>query len=280
MQWIPHIVRHLCRHSPDGRKPSAAASSPFVEWLFNPFERMSAAWKRYLAEGADNSSPRNVMARAEIVLHGPQHWLNQLMALVFLAGLTVLSFTAVGIVYDIDIAAVIRDWTFGIGIGIGIAGLNPGLALPGMLWQSRRDQALLRLLPGMPQGAALNRAVAARQLRDFSVGWALTMLAMHTLSAYADDAFMLYLPMAALPVGVLNLTRRPATMSAPTAMTAVFPMFALLALGAVLFLLARTLDLQPWQVAAPLAALTAALLTWRWHRLAAAPMALPAGRLA
>lgn len=218
-------MRRAARMTADGARPTAAASSPFFEWLSNPFERISAAWKRHLVESADNGSPRSVMARAEIVLHGSQHWLNQLMSLVFFASLAVVSFAAVWMVYDIDLATVIRPWVLSIG-----------------------------------------------------VGWVLTLLALHALSTCADDAFMRYLPLAALPVAVLNLTQRPAMMAAPTAMTAALPMLVFFVLGAVLFLLARTLDLQPWRMAMPLAAVSAALLAWRWRRLSALT-ALPAGRL-
>lgn len=272
-------MRQNMRLASAGRQPQAAAWGPLFERLFNPFELVNAAWKRRLVERADNTDARSVMARAEIVLHGPQYWLNQLTTLVSLVGITAVSFTAVWLVYRFDIAAVLHGWMFGIGIGIAIAGLSPGFALPGMLWQSRREQALLRLLPGMPQGAALNRAVAARQLRDFFGAWLLTTLAMTGLARQSGEDYLLYMLLAALPVAVLNLTRRPAMMRAPTAMTATLPVFACVVLGGVLFALVRMLELQLWQIAVPLVAMTAALLAWRWRRLVAAPMALPAGRL-
>ncbi|MFT7775887.1 hypothetical protein [Roseateles sp.] len=274
------VMRQTMRLASAGRQPPAAAWGPFFERLFNPFELLKAAWMRRLMERADNTDPRNVMARAEIVLHGPQHWLNQLTALVTLVGFTTVAFTITWLVYRFDVAAVLHGSMSGIGIGIGIAGLSPCFALPGMLWQSRREQALLRLLPGMPQGAALNRAVASRQLRDFFVAWLLTMLALTGLAHRASDDYLLYMLFAALPVAALNLTRRPAMMQAPTAMTAVLPMFAFFALGGVLFALARMQELPLWQIAVPLVALTTALLAWRWRRLVAAPTALPAGRLA
>lgn len=274
------MQRRVMRTMSVGHQPQMAAPRPFIERLFRPFEQVSVAWQRRLLERADNSDPRSVMARAEIVLHGPQHWLNQLMALASLVALTVVSFTAVWLVYRFDIAALLQAWTVGIGITICIAALNPCFALPGMLWQSRREQALLRLLPGMPQGAALNRGVAARQLRDFFVAWLLTALAITLLARQAGADDLLYVPLAALPVAVLNLTRRPALMSAPTAITVILPMLALATLGGLLLALARTLELPLWQIAAPLVALSAALLAWRWRALSAAPTALPAGRLA
>jgi hypothetical protein len=274
------LKREMMRTMSAGQQPQMAAAGPFVERLFRPFEQVSAAWQRRLLERADNSEPRSVMARAELVLHGSQHWLNQLMAVASMVALTAVSFTAVWLIYRFDIATAFQGWALGIGIGISIAGLNPCFALPGMLWYSRREQGLLRLLPGMPQGAALNRAVAARQLRDFSVAWLLTVLLLTLLARQTGMDELVYMPLAALPVAVLNLTRRPALMRAPTALTVILPLFALFALGGLLLALARTLELPPWQVAAPVAALTAVLLAWRWRRLGAAPMALPAGRLA
>ena len=273
------LRRNAMRMMSEGRQPGAAAWGRHAERLFSPFVAVFSAWQRRLLAGADNTRLRSVMARADIVLHGHQHWLNQLMSLGTVVGLTLISFTAVHLVYSLDLSNVFRHGALGMGIGIASAGLSPGFALPVSLWQSRREQALLRLLPGMPQGATLNRVVATRQLRNFGVGWVVTLLALLALARGTDHTFPLYLPLAALPLAALTLTRRPAAMRAPTALTSVLPLFALFVLAGLLYLLVSELGASPWWVTAVTCALTPALLAWRWRRLAAAPMALPAGRL-
>jgi hypothetical protein len=274
------LRRNAMRMMSEGRQPTAAAWGRPAEWLFSPFGRIVSAWLQRLLAGADNTRQRSVMARADIVLHGQQHWLNQLMAMGTMALLALLSFTAVQVIYDVDLATLLRHGALGMGIGVASAGLSSGFALPVSLWQSRREQALLRLLPGMPQGAALNRSIAARQLRNFGVAWAVTLLALLAFIPGTEHDFPLYLPLAALPIAALALTRRPATMRAPTALTPVLPIFALFALAGLLYLLVRELGAPPGWVATATVALAAALLAWRWRRLVAAPMALPAGRLA
>ncbi|KQY85352.1 hypothetical protein [Pelomonas sp. Root1444] len=270
--------RNVMRMMSEGRQPTAASWGRPIEWLFSPLMHLFSAWQRRLLARADNTRQRSVMARAEIVLHGQQHWLKQLMALGTIATLTLLSFSAVCFIYDISLATIFQHGAIGMSIGLASAGLSPGFALPASLWQSRREQALLRLLPGMPQGTTLNRAVAARQLRDFGFSWAFTSLALLALAKGTDNSLPLYLPLAALPVAALALTRRPATLRAPTALAGVLPSLALLALAGLLYLL-HQLGTPPWAVATPVCAVAVALLAWRWRRLVAAPTALPAGRL-
>lgn len=274
------LRRKAMRLMAEGHQPTATSWGRPAEWLFSPFVRTFSAWQQRLLAAADNTRLHSVMARADIVLHGHQHWLNQLMTLGTVVGLTLISFTAVRVFYNVDLATIFRHGALGMGVGIASACLSPGFALPISLWQSRREQALLRLLPGMPQGAALNRAIAARQLRNFSVGWVLSLLALLALARGTDHIFPLYLPLAALPVAALALTRQPATMRAPTALTSVLPLFALFALAGLLYLLVSELGVPPGWVASVTAVLAAALLAWRWRRLDAAPMALPTGRLA
>jgi hypothetical protein len=165
------------------------------------------------------------------------------------------------------------------GIGIASMGFNPGFALPTIVWQSRREQALLCLLPAMPRGAALNRAVAGLQLRDGLAAWALTSPVLVALGVAADSTWLLCLPLAALPVTVVNLTRRLATLRAPHTMTPLWPVLAFFLMTGFCALL-QLAGVPLWLLAIAVPALSAALLAWRWRRLSTAPTALPAGRLA
>ncbi|RZL36252.1 MAG: hypothetical protein EOP35_11405 [Rubrivivax sp.] len=274
-------MRQLSRLAMEGKQSGLAAWGGPGEWLGQPFERITSAWLRHVI-GQANPGKASVMARAEIVLHGPQHWLRQLVAIGFTLGLLLL-------IFSVAAGALAGAKTFwvqgstGIGIGILSAGFNPSFALPGTLWHSRREQALLRLLPGMPLGGVLNRAVAWRQLRQGLTAWALSTLAVLPLAVHANNALLVWLPLASLPFMVGVLTRIPATMKAPSIWTTVMPTLAFMLLGSALFGIGSLLKLPMWALlpaAAVSLTLSAALLAWRWRRLSAAPTALPAGRLA
>ncbi|MCE4555572.1 hypothetical protein [Pelomonas cellulosilytica] len=269
--------RAVMRMMADGRQPNLAAWGGRIEWLFRPFERMLSAWRQRLLAQA---GPHNVMARADIVLRGPQHWLNQALTFGTMAAVMALIFAAVCRIYELDMAKVWRTGGTSIGLWLVCMGLNPAFMLPNALWQSRREQALLRLLPGMPQGAALNRAVAGRQLRDCFVTWLVTLVVLCVVSVNGYSPALPYLALGALPVAVLSLTRRPALMRAPTPGTTVLPVFAYLGLGGLLYLAVDRVGVPRALVITVVPIVSAGLLAWRWRVVQNAPAALPAGRLA
>lgn len=273
------LMRRAMQMQLEGKPPAISAWAPF-ERLSRPFVRILSAWLQHVLDRADNARLRSVMARAEIVLHGQQHWLRYALTMGAITAVVLVIFTLVLTTTGASLALVLQHGGFGMGIGIASAGLNPGFTTPNMLWQSRREQALLKLLPGMPQGRALNVALARLQWRDFIVGWLLTTLLLVALGMGTGNQLLLCLPLAALPIAALTLTRPPALMRAPTAMTMVAPSFVFLTLTGILFLLARELGVPLWQHGLATLAVSAPLLAWRWRRLVAAPTALPAGRLA
>jgi hypothetical protein len=181
--------------------------------------------------------------------------------------------------FDVGLGGILQHGGLAAGCGIAGVGLSGGLALPGALWRTRREQALLRLLPGMPQGRALNRILALCQLRDFGIASLLPAPALVALGTQTDSSYLLCLPLATLPIAVFCLTRHPASMRAPTAMTIMLPMFAVLGLALLPSVLVQYLGLPLWPLALAMLALSAGLLAWRWRALTAAPTALPAGRL-
>lgn len=274
------VMRNAMRMQFDARQADAAAWGRPVEWLSRPFGLAFQAWQRRLLARADNNNPGDVMARAAIVLHGPQHWLYQLMTITAILIAAALILGTVFATTAVDLSMVLRNGALGMGIGIASMGFNAGFTLPNMLWQSRREQALLRLLPGMPQGRALNRAVARLHLRDALAFGLATSMALLAMQAAGANPLLMVLPPAALPIMAVTLTRRPAALRAPTATTAVAPVFLYFMLAGSTFLLVRDLGVPLWLTSAGMAAWAALMLAWRWHRLAAAPMALPAGRLA
>lgn len=272
--------RQLQSLAAQGKQTGIVAWGGRGEWMARPFERIASAWLRHVTRRAD-AGQRSVMARAEIVLHGQQHWLRQLLSMSVVLGLVLAGFSIASLL--LPGLPIWLQGSTGIGIAILGTGLSACFGLPGMLWHSRREQALLRLLPGMPLGPALNRAVAGRQLRQGLIAWALSALAMLVLAVNADNALLAWLPLAALPFTVLVLTRAPATMAPPNLWTLMMPLLGFMTAGSALFGIGALLQLSMWALlpaSAVSLALSAALLAWRWRTLTAAPTALPAGRLA
>jgi len=176
-------------------------------------------------------------------------------------------------------ATLIEHGRLGISIGLGFMAFGAVFTLPGALWASRREQALLVLLPGMPQGAALNRAVAWRQMRQFL--WVLaTLLPALAVIVWADIALsaLAYLAIT-LPMSAW-LWRDVSRLRASRPFAVFGPLLLCVVAGVLSqFLLSRQPGaLLPWLMA--VLTLTAGLLTWRWRRLSRLPQALPAGRLA
>lgn len=260
-------------------KSSAQAFGRAGEWLAAPFRRATSVWLAFQLKRA-RPSEASIMSRAEIVLHGNQHWLNQLLSMNAVAVVVLLGF---GLGYRLAGPGLANAWqqgAFGMAIGIGCAGFNPCFTLPGMLWHSRREQALLTLLPGMPRGRRQNRAIAWRQLRHSLVAGLLTVMLLSGLASAAGKPELLSFAFVGLPVMLLCVLRPVATLRAPTAGSALLPSigYPLLAIGA--YLLCDRLGVSLWWVAGVCAALSAGIAAWRWRQIQTAPAALPAGRLA
>ncbi|WP_457420095.1 hypothetical protein [Roseateles sp. P5_E7] len=271
----------LARSGMTGNRAGIGALGRFGEWFAWPVDTLVSKWlSRLLARAQPGqASIASVMARAELVLHGIQHWLRHGVSV----GLTLLcvglgSALAFGLL-GVASGPFFSSATVGIAFGLGIAGFNPGFALRNMLWHTRREQALLVLLPGMPLGRQLNRAVAFVQLRHFLLAWGLTTLLLGGLALLTGNSSVLSMSIAALPLGVLNLTRAPATMRAPTPWTVSRPVLGFFVLNAVLWGLCAFMNslILPLAIASLL--LSAVLLARRWRTLSQAPSAMPAGRL-
>jgi len=272
-------LRRASNEAMTGKQSGAGMFGRPGTWLARPFNAAASGWLRHVIAQA-TPSVRSVMSRAEIVLHGEQHWLRQTLAVVLILAIAALSL----IVAFAIVGPGLQDhWTrgaYGMAIGLASMGFNPSFALPNMLWHSRREQALLRLLPGMPQGQALNRAVAGLQLRHALIDWAVTTAALGLLAWAAGDLALLCLAFGALPLSTGWLLRRPALMKAPTSWTAVVPVFAFLLMAWGLYVLHQKQGTPLVVLAGASIALSAALGVWRWRVLMAAPVALPTGRLA
>lgn len=260
-----------------GKQAGAAAFGRLGEWLARPFGHILQAWQQQAVATAQ-PTVANAMRRAEIVLHGRQHWLHQALSTVFVVLIAGLGFT---LAFAMAGQGLQDNWTKGAnGLAIGLAsmGFNACFTLPNMLWHTRREQALLRLLPAMPQGAALNRAVARMQLRHALAAWALTTAALGLLAWAAHDAGLICLSLGALPLSLGWLLRAPARMKPPTAWTTAVPVLAFMLLGWGMYVLQRDYGVALPLLAAACLTLSAGIAAWRLAALRAAPVALPAGR--
>jgi hypothetical protein len=141
-------------------------------------------WRRGLLSQPPASHP---LARLELGmgiggLWAIQLWVLALIALALGTAVAVLSVVRP----SIDGSLVIHHARFGLSIGAFsmLAGsLHTHLS---MLWSRRRDQALLVLMPGLPQGAELSAGLEQRWRRQYLLQWALLTLAVLGLAAFGE----------------------------------------------------------------------------------------------
>lgn len=271
-------LRRVSQAGMAGTPDGAAVLGPVGGWFSVPFERATAAWLRHVLRTA-SPAPRNVMRRLAVALHGHQHWVRQGVSALVALGIAALSFLLALAWVGPHLQNHWAKGAYGIALGLAVMGLNPCLVLPQMLWRTRREQALLRLLPGVPVGAAQNRALAALQARHAFVAWALSTLVMAGLAWAVGDTSLLTLSFVALPVGIACLLRDPARLRPPGSWTTVLPLLLYMALAWGLFGLEKKFGVPTLWLIGPSLGLSLALGLWRWRVLRAAPQPLPAGRL-
>jgi hypothetical protein len=213
-----------------------------------------------------------------VVLHGPQHWVRFLSTGLLVQGLVAACLLVTVGLTGASLQGLLDGGHVGISIGLTSMALSAVMTLPAALWHSRREQALLVLLPGMPQGAVLSRAVAWRQLRQGLWTWAVILPALATMLWAGHEKSVLTYLAVALPVSAW-MWRDASRLREARPSAAVGPMLLCLVAGGLsAFLLSRwPAAWLPWLLV--VLVLTAGLLAWRWRRMASLPQALPAGRL-
>ena len=272
-------LQEVQRMFQEGRQVTPAQTFAGLERISRPFSAVISAWRRHVVDRADNRRPSSVLARAEVVLNANQHWTYQFLTAVTVMTFVALSLVAVVVWTSVSAADLLYHGAIGISIGLASLAANPTLSRP-MLWQTRREQALLRLLPGMPQGAALNRAIAWMGLRHALVATLLVAVALLPLAWTTGRPGLLWLPIIAVPWAVFTTTRAPARMRPPTAAVTVLPVLAFYLLFGAALIGTMELGLPMVPVAAAVLVISAAIGAWRWRRLDGQPAALPAGRAA
>jgi hypothetical protein len=271
-------MRKIMAAGAAGQKPTLAAYGRWGEVLGQPFQQLADAWLAHVCRRA-TARPGSAMARAEVVLHGAQHWVRQVSAVLLVQVVMLLALGAVLALAPVDVATLMDRGALGMSIGVTSMALSAVVSLPNMLWLSRREQALLLLLPGMPQGAALNRALAWRQLRQCLSIWLALLPFGMVLAMLGEGLMLLAFGLAVLP-SLAWMWRDPSRMRAPGPMSALPAVLLCPLAGGLSVAALRQWPglLWPWVMGVLL--VTAGLLAWRWRRLPQQPQALPAGRLA
>ncbi|MCV2370445.1 hypothetical protein [Roseateles oligotrophus] len=239
-------------------------------------------WQRLLLAHAKPEA-RSALARADLVCLGNQHWTSILGSLTIVLALLAIGATVVAQFYAPNWSSFGGNGSFGLQIGIISMVLNPLLGLAASLHRSRREQALLMLLPAMPRGQTLNRLLARRLLTQYFLHWtvALVLIGLMVVPASGGDAprLGLYALLLALPMGSY-LLRDWSRQAAPLGAHQLLPLIAMAAGAAVLAGMAW-LGLSLWITAALSLGLTLFLLQRRWQRLVLpSPAAMPVGRWA
>jgi hypothetical protein len=239
----------------------------------------TALYRRVLDQACARRSG-GVLGRSLIGL-GPQfHWSGQLGTMLTFGVVAGLLWFAV---WSVIVPATARGgsvfWLVATGVMTFVIGGS--LAARGAFYATRREQALLMLLPGMPRGHALNRALAVRLLLQFAATWALGLLVCTMLVPHDSDTFEWVGMLAAVSLPTCALLLRDwSTLQRPTPMTGAGPVIGALWLAGAIIRLHGWLGvpLSPWTFDLGFGLLTLLLLAWRWRVVSRSPGAFPAGR--
>lgn len=269
-------LRRIAEAGLSGQKPPLEAYGGWMAVLTRPWRRLADAWLARCLARARPDVP-SVMTRLEIVLHGQQHWLRQAAVIVPLLVLVTASLVVMMVFTRAQPQQLLEGAKVGLSIGMASLAVGALASLPGALWMSRREQALLVLLPGVPHGASLNRALAWRQARHMAGLWVLGTLPLLAVAVLTGSPYLVAL--ALVPLALAPLLWRDASRArAPNGWSGALPYLACLGLGLASMALLREYPQAWWPWSAGLLVFAGATGAWRWRRLGVWPAALPAGR--
>ncbi len=276
-----HVQRY--RKQQTWRAASRAQRPVTLKWqsgsLFDRIQQlMRNPYHAMFRRGCAQAEPGPVSLSRLMLVLGPQpHWASQLAQLVL--GLAIGLLMTVLVVTLADgkqfEARNLLGLTFG---GIAYA-MGTVQAMRMAMVSTRHEQALLSLVPGLPRGEALNRALARRLMLQFLLTWLLVQGLL--LIWLGGDAKMfqqlLCAAVCSLPMGLwlwADWSRAKPLRGLSVAVLYVLP--TLLALLAQVALSREWLSLPALLLL--LLAPTVPLALWRWQVAVRAPMAFPAGR--
>jgi len=261
----------------------ACAGGPFAR-LGRVFQWGLPLWRKHLLRTA-RPDARSVSARAELGAMRGLHWSATGSTGVVLA-LCLLGFEAAALIFVPERAGRIIDAALpGVSIGLMSGMLSPLFGLATTLHQTRREQALLALVPGMPRGDAMNRELARRMLRHYVAMWAGGVAMILVASALAPgDMAMASRPLlgldfaaAALPVSLM-IWRDWSRQGAPRGIqVGLLTMITLLGMGLCTAASSYWRFSPLWLVGASML-LTLTLGVWRWRLVRRVAPFWPVGR--
>lgn len=247
-------------------------------WVVGVLEIPFRWWMARLLQQR-GQDPRAVLARAELCLGAGSHWITQLASALLILLLAALPAYLGSRYYGWDLHQALEGGALtGLSIGLLSTAVNPLMALRASLYRSRREQALLMLVPGMPRGAQLNRLLAGRRLRQYLCAWGAASLAVLALCAALErEPYVIGYAIASLPFGLL-LLRDQSRLRQPSSNAVVGQVMLMFALGGLASALLVWTPICPWTLLALVALPSALLARLRWQALARYPQAWPAGR--
>lgn len=247
-------------------------------WQLRVNRGLYSRWMRRLLARPDGQ----VHARLALGLGPPLHWTSTLSGVITMLVLAGLVMTALAAFPAWETG---RAITGGMMVGVAVAGPAYAMQYPATMWATRREQALLRLLPGAPSGPALGRWLAQRMAAQY-----LGAVALHGLALVLLDRLYTMPPMweqmrgaafcslALSPLLALTLWRDWSRGRAPAGLAQVGVMLAILAVGAGAFVWTTVMERAWWELAGSLLALSLPLWLWRWRLVCRAPAPWPVGR--
>jgi hypothetical protein len=219
-----------------------------------------------------------ILQRALLLLGPGVHWTGYVGMALFIAA-PMLLLICFGLSY-LEPGQLPDSAMFGISVGFGMVAIGVLQQAPTALHQTRREQALLMLVPGMPRGHTLNRQLARALALQFIGTWLGCAVVLLALASWlrVDPISAIAVPLGALPLlGLLwcDWSRQPAPSPALAMRTALFAAAG----GLAVFALAHVGMRLPVLGTITLA-LTLVIVAWRRWRLRLWPQAWPTGRWA
>ncbi len=271
--WRDHNARLQARRSAQrGWLPGAGWGDQLLVRLGRCF-----TWPReWHFERVLNASP---VARIDHLLSRASHWSVRLWV-GFLILLLLITLLGLGVSNE-TVERPLADNLVGLWIGVLSLAFAADLSRAKQLWRTRREQAVLALLPGISsQPGVLTRALALRWVSQGLIAWMLVLLPMMMTAPFTSPRIGSAMGLAlagCLPLMLAGCLIDPARIREPRGQTAGLQMGVLLVCAA-----AWLLSPLAWPFAWPVLAVCFATLPWalrRWRQLAQAPAPLPVGRL-
>ncbi len=249
--------------------------SAIAQWVSLPFRLYASHLLSH-----PRTTTRHVLARCELALGAAYHWIGQiqlLLGLVLAMGLW-LAFKH-GSVY-LTATALSPNALLTAGLLMFIAVL-PAASMPELLRQTRVEQSLQLLLPGMPRGNALSRKLAQRHLVQAYLAWAVAaVLASGLPFDKSDGPIALSGYLAVLVFLPIVPTTSWAGLGPLSAVKGLLGLALSIVVGSSIFAVQYYCHAQPLVLLAAACSASLALLNWRWMQVKRHPQAFPAGRLA